>query len=175
MRRPSQAACSANVSHLSAISMKRDSCSEVRAASVNRMHSAALLRNSSKLGKSTSISMHMATDRAHRQRVVISRSMSFASRCEGPLMGWSGRAPAPPAISWPGAPRQGARHACDSPFCDCRRSISVRTRSTSLASMIAAPLCCVRSGRAARWRHGLPICHRAWSRRASFKPRDHRK
>jgi len=25
-----------------------------------------------------------------------------------PLMGWSGRAPAPPAISWPGAPRQGA-------------------------------------------------------------------
>jgi len=28
-------------------------------------------------------------------------------------MGWSGRAPAPPAISWPGAPRQGARHACD--------------------------------------------------------------
>src|SRR5437588_79942 len=29
-------------------------------------------------------------------------------------MGWSGRAPAPPAISWPGAPRQGARHACNS-------------------------------------------------------------
>ena len=26
-----------------------------------------------------------------------------------PLMGWSGRAPAPPAISWAGAPRQGAR------------------------------------------------------------------
>ena len=29
-------------------------------------------------------------------------------------MGWSSRAPAPPAISWPGAPRQGARHGCDS-------------------------------------------------------------
>src|SRR6478752_9680028 len=36
-----------------------------------------------------------------------------------PLMGWSGRAPAPPAISWPGASRQGARHGCDSTECDC--------------------------------------------------------
>ena len=35
-------------------------------------------------------------------------------------MGWCGRAPAPPAISWPGAPRQGARHGCDSTECDCR-------------------------------------------------------
>jgi hypothetical protein len=33
-------------------------------------------------------------------------------------MGWSGRAPAQPAISWPGAPRQGARHGCDSTECD---------------------------------------------------------
>ena len=39
-------------------SMKRDSCSEVRATSVNRMHSVALLRNWSKLGKSASISIH---------------------------------------------------------------------------------------------------------------------
>jgi hypothetical protein len=29
------------------------------------------------------------------------------------LMEWSGRAPAPPAISWSGAPRQGARHVSD--------------------------------------------------------------
>src|SRR5881397_853978 len=29
------------------------------------------------------------------------------------LMGWSGRAPAPPAISWPGAPKRGARHVSD--------------------------------------------------------------
>jgi hypothetical protein len=77
LRRPSQAACSASVSHLSAISMKRDLCTEVRAASANRMHSAALLRNWSKLGKSASISIDMGTDRAHRQRFVISRSMSF--------------------------------------------------------------------------------------------------
>jgi hypothetical protein len=44
--------------------MKKDLCSEVRAASANRMHSAALLRNWSKLGKSASISIHMGTDRA---------------------------------------------------------------------------------------------------------------
>src|SRR6188472_950320 len=31
------------------------------------------------------------------------------------FMGWSGRAPAPPAISWPGAPRQGARHGDEAP------------------------------------------------------------
>jgi hypothetical protein len=55
---------SASVSHLSAISMKKDSCSEVRAASANRMHSAALLRNWTKLGKCASISVHMGTDRA---------------------------------------------------------------------------------------------------------------
>jgi len=38
----------------------------------------------------------------------------------GPLMGWSGRAPAPPAISWPGAPRQGARHVSDTQYRDRR-------------------------------------------------------
>src|SRR5205814_8274774 len=42
---------SASVSHLSAISMKKDLCAEVRASSANRMHSASLLRNWSKLGK----------------------------------------------------------------------------------------------------------------------------
>ena len=36
---------SARVSHRSAISMKNDLCAEVWAASANRMHSAALLRN----------------------------------------------------------------------------------------------------------------------------------
>src|ERR1700674_239990 len=56
LRRPSRAACSASVSHLSAISMKSDLCSEVRAASANRMHSAALLRTWSKLDKCASIS-----------------------------------------------------------------------------------------------------------------------
>src|SRR3974377_2062934 len=70
LRRPSPAlylACvfparSASVSHLSAISMKRDLCCEVRAASANRMHSAALLRNWSKLGKSASIVIHMGNE-----------------------------------------------------------------------------------------------------------------
>ena len=33
-------------------------------------------------------------------------------------MGWSGRAPAPPAISWPGASRQGARHVPDTERCN---------------------------------------------------------
>src|SRR5207244_12192981 len=37
-----------------------------------------------------------------------------------PLMGWSGRAPAPPAINWPGAPRQGARHVSDTQYRDRR-------------------------------------------------------
>ena len=55
---------SARVSHLSAISMKNDLCSDVRAAPANRMHSAALLRNWTKLGKCASISVHMGTDRA---------------------------------------------------------------------------------------------------------------
>jgi len=41
------------------------------------MHSAALLRNWSKLGKSAFISKDMGTVRAHRQWFVISRSMSF--------------------------------------------------------------------------------------------------
>ena len=54
--------------HLSAISMKKDLCFEVRAASANRMHSAALLRNWPKLGKFAPISMHMGTDRAFCQK-----------------------------------------------------------------------------------------------------------
>jgi hypothetical protein len=49
----------------------------VRAASANRMHSAALLRNWSKLGKSAFISIDVGTERAPRQRFVISRSLSF--------------------------------------------------------------------------------------------------
>jgi hypothetical protein len=83
LRRPSRAACSASVSHLSAISMKRDLCSEVRAASANRMHSAALLRNWSKLGTSASICIDMGTDRVNRQRFVIPRS-KFESAFGGP-------------------------------------------------------------------------------------------
>jgi hypothetical protein len=67
--RPSQAvylasvfsARSASVSHLSAISMKNDRCTDVRAATANRMHSAALLRDWTKLGKCASISVHMET------------------------------------------------------------------------------------------------------------------
>ena len=39
------AACSASVIHLSAISMKKVLCCEVRAASAKRMHSAAFSRN----------------------------------------------------------------------------------------------------------------------------------
>jgi hypothetical protein len=44
--------------------MKKDLCPEVRAASANRMHSAALLRNWSKLGNSASISIDMGTEPA---------------------------------------------------------------------------------------------------------------
>jgi hypothetical protein len=77
LRRSSRAACSASVSHLSAISMKSDLCCEVRAASAIRMHSAALLRNWSKLGKSAFISIDVGNQRAPRQRSVISGSLSF--------------------------------------------------------------------------------------------------
>jgi hypothetical protein len=42
---------SASVSHLSAISMKSDLCAEMQASSASRMHSAAFMRNSFKLGK----------------------------------------------------------------------------------------------------------------------------
>ena len=61
---------SASVSHLSAISMKSDLRADVRASSASRMHSAALLRNWSRLGESASICADMGTDRAHRQRYV---------------------------------------------------------------------------------------------------------
>jgi hypothetical protein len=37
--------------------MKKDLCGEVRAASANRMHSAAFSRNWSKLGKGASVSI----------------------------------------------------------------------------------------------------------------------
>jgi len=43
---------------------------------------------------------------------------SGSQKC--PLMGRSGRVPAPPRIGSPGAPKQGARDACDSTGCDCR-------------------------------------------------------
>ena len=49
-------ACSASPTHLSAISLKKDLCAEVRASCANRMHSAAFLRNWSKLGECASIS-----------------------------------------------------------------------------------------------------------------------
>jgi hypothetical protein len=65
LRRPLRAAFSASVSHLSAISMKRDLCSEVWAASANQMHSAALLRDWSKLGTSASICIDVGTDRVN--------------------------------------------------------------------------------------------------------------
>jgi hypothetical protein len=45
---------SASVSHLSAISMKKDLCAGVRASSASRMHSAAFLPNLSKLGEGVS-------------------------------------------------------------------------------------------------------------------------
>jgi hypothetical protein len=62
-KRPSQvvylacvfSACSACVSHLSAISIKKDRCSEVRAASANRMHSVALLRTWTNVSRRGSI------------------------------------------------------------------------------------------------------------------------
>jgi hypothetical protein len=81
LRRSSRAACSASVSHLSAISMKSDLCCEVRAASANRMHSAALLRNWSKLGKSAFISVDVGNQRAPRQRFVNDRGSSSPGHC----------------------------------------------------------------------------------------------
>jgi len=89
-RRPSQAiylsiyparvfsARSASVSHLSAISIKNDLCSEVRADSANRMHSAALSRNWTKLSKCASISVHMGTDRALCPRMILDPSAEEA-------------------------------------------------------------------------------------------------
>ena len=47
-------------------------------------------------------------------------------------MGWSGRAPAPPAISWPGAPRQGARHVPDTQYRDRRDRHRYRQKLTAL-------------------------------------------
>jgi hypothetical protein len=80
-------ACSASVSHLSAISMKSDLCADVRASSASRMHSAALLRNWSKLGESASICVDMGTDRARQQRCVgtfcqHSAYCSYVAECE---------------------------------------------------------------------------------------------
>jgi len=54
---------SASVSHLSAISMKSDLCADVRAASANRMQSAALQRNWPKMSKCASMSLDMGTVR----------------------------------------------------------------------------------------------------------------
>jgi hypothetical protein len=53
--------------------MKKDLCSEVRAASANRMHSAALLRNWSKLGKSASISIHIGREPVHTKTLRVQR------------------------------------------------------------------------------------------------------
>src|SRR5713226_8582302 len=86
---------SASVSHLSAISIKNDLCSEVRAASANRMHSAALLRNWTKLSKCASISVHMGTDRALCPRMILDPSAEEA-RTNGPpaiRAGFSDEAP----------------------------------------------------------------------------------
>ncbi len=69
---------SASVSHLSAISIKNDLCSEVRADSANRMHSAALSRNWTKLSKCASISVHMGTDRALCPRMILDPSAEEA-------------------------------------------------------------------------------------------------
>jgi hypothetical protein len=52
----------------------------VRAASANRMHSAALLRNWPKLGKFASISMHMGTDRAFCQKNTTTRNAARERR-----------------------------------------------------------------------------------------------
>jgi hypothetical protein len=43
-----------------------------------------------------------------------SRNIAVTKVWNVPLMGWSGSAPAPPAISWPGAPSQGTRNVRNS-------------------------------------------------------------
>jgi len=73
---------SASVSHRSAISMKRDLCSDVRAASANRMQSAALLRNRAKMSKCASMSLDMGTVRA------LCRRMLARSSCCRRSAGW---------------------------------------------------------------------------------------
>src|SRR5712691_13461348 len=92
---------SASVSHLSAISIKNDLCTELRAASANRMHSAALLRNWTKLSKCASISVHMGTDRALCPRMILDPSAEEARRTARPPIraGFSDEPPAPPVFA----------------------------------------------------------------------------
>src|SRR5271156_3983395 len=65
--------------------------------------------------------------------------------------------------SWQGAPKTRStpclKHS--KPRSPQSASISATTRSTLLAWISAARLCCVRSGRVARWKHDLPTCRRA--------------
>ncbi|TFV36168.1 IS110 family transposase [Bradyrhizobium niftali] len=92
-------------------------------------------------------------------------------------MGWSGRAPAPPAISWPGAPRQGARHVPDTQYRDRRdrhryRQKLVPRRGPRYARhhRAAAKVVAWPGGGAARQTAALPDRHGSLRRRTSFEP-----
>src|SRR5882724_9994292 len=71
--------------------------------------------------------------------------------------------------SWQGAPKTRSTPCLRHPIPRSPRSasISARTRSTSWATMRAAPSCCGKSGRVAKWRRGLPIYRLAGS---AWKP-----
>src|SRR5229473_173869 len=71
--------------------MKKDLCSEVRAASANRMHSAALLRNWSKLGKFAPTSIHMGTDRAFCPKNVCSIKLGQSLDFQGEITSVCGK------------------------------------------------------------------------------------
>jgi hypothetical protein len=74
----------------------------------------------------------------------------------------SGRAPAPPTISWAKG-RQDKEHAIPATAQTATTGIDISKNSLQIVglSMIAAPMGFARSGRAARWRHGSATCHRA--------------
>src|SRR6202030_2346137 len=95
-----------------------------------------------------------------------------------PLMGWSGRAPAPPASEADkGRQRQGARHVSDTQYCDRRdrhryRQELISRRGSRCARRCRAPAKVVAwpSGSAARQYTALPDRHGSLRRRTSPEP-----
>ncbi len=101
-----------------------------------------------------------------------------AAKGQCPVMGWSGRAPAPPASeAGKGRQRQGARHVSDTQYRDCRdrhryrqelvprRGPRCARRHRAAAKVVAWP-----SGSAARQYIALPDRHGSLRRRTSPEP-----
>src|ERR1700751_2947287 len=99
------------------------------------------------------------------------------NECGGQIWGGPDRAPAPPAISWPGAPRQGARHVSDTQYRDRRdrhryrqelvprRGPRYARRHRAAAKVVAWP-----GGIAAPPYTALPDRHGSLRRRPSPEP-----